>query len=148
VLPTVRELGIGFVPFAPLGYGFMTGAIDADTSFAPKDYRAGTARMSAENLPHNLALVELARSWGERKSATPGQVALAWLMAQAPWIVPIPGTTQMPHMLENAGATQVRFTADELDELNRAVRAIQVRGARMSPTVQAWSDVEAPPRRT
>jgi aryl-alcohol dehydrogenase-like predicted oxidoreductase len=148
VLPVCRELGIGFVPFAPLAYGFMTGAIDADTTFAPKDYRAGTPRMSPENLPHNLALVELARSWAERKSATPGQVALAWLMAQAPWIVPIPGTTQMPHMLENVGAMAVRFTAAELDELNKAVRAIQIRGARMSPTVQAWSDVEAPPRRT
>jgi aryl-alcohol dehydrogenase-like predicted oxidoreductase len=147
VLPACRELGIGFVPFAPLGYGFMTGAIDAETSFAPKDYRAGTARMAPENLPHNLALVELARSWARRKSATPGQVALAWLMAQAPWIVPIPGSTQMPHMLENVGALGVRFSAAELEELNGAVRAIQIRGARMPEMVQAWSDVEAPPRR-
>ncbi|HZG07348.1 MAG TPA: aldo/keto reductase [Allosphingosinicella sp.] len=148
VLPTCRKLGIGFVPFAPLGYGFLTGAIDSETTFAPKDYRAGTPRMSPENLPHNMALVALVRSWAERKAATPGQVALAWLMAQASWIVPIPGTTQMPHMLENAGAVAVRFTAAELEELNRAVRAITIRGARMSDTVQAWSDVEAPPRRS
>jgi aryl-alcohol dehydrogenase-like predicted oxidoreductase len=148
VLATCRELGIGFVPFAPLGYGFMTGAIDAATTFAPTDYRAGTPRMSPENLPHNMALVALARSWAERKSATPGQVALAWLMAQAPWIVPIPGSTQMPHMLENIGAASVRFTPEEVAELNRALAAIQIRGARMPERVQAWSDVEAPPRRT
>lgn len=146
-LPLCRELGIGFVPFAPLGYGFLTGAIDADTTFAPKDYRAGTPRMSPENLPHNMALVALVRSWAERKGAAPGQVALAWLMAQAPWIVPIPGTTQMHHALENAGATAVRFTPAELAELNQAVRAIVIRGARMPRMVQAWSDVEAPPAR-
>jgi aryl-alcohol dehydrogenase-like predicted oxidoreductase len=148
VLPACRELGIGFVPFAPLGYGFLTGAIDATTTFAPGDYRANTARMSPENLPHNMALVELVRSWAGRKSAAPGQVALAWLMAQAPWIVPIPGSTQMPHMLGNVGAAAVRFTPGELAELDRAVRAIEVRGARMPPMVQAWSDVEAPPRRS
>lgn len=146
VLPTCRELGIGFVAFAPLAYGFLTGAADAQMRFAPTDYRAGTPRMSAENLPHNMALVELLKTWGERKDAAPGQMALAWLMAQAPWIVPIPGTTQMHHMEENTGASAVRFTPEEIAELNRAVRAIQVRGARMSPTVQAWSDVEAPAR--
>lgn len=102
--------------------------------------------MSAENLPNNLALVELAKAWAVRKSATPGQIALAWLMAQAPWIVPIPGTTQMHHMHENAGAAAVRFTPRELSELDAAVRAIRIQGARMSPTVQAWSDVEARPR--
>jgi aryl-alcohol dehydrogenase-like predicted oxidoreductase len=146
VLPVCRELGIGFVPFAPLGYGFLTGAIDAKTTFAPGDYRAGTERMSPENLPHNMALVQLVRVWAERKSATPGQVALAWLMAQAPWIVPIPGSTQMPHMIENTGAGAVRFTPEEVTELNRAVAAIPIRGARMPPAVQAWSDVEAPAR--
>ena len=146
VLPICRELGIGFVPFAPLGYGFLTGAIDARTTFAAGDYRAGTPRMSPENLPHNMALVELVRTWAERKSAAPAQIALAWLMAQAPWIVPIPGSTQMAHMLENVGATAVRFTAEEVADLNRAVAAIRIRGARMSDTVQAWSDVEAPLR--
>lgn len=148
ILAVCRELGIGFVPFAPLGYGFLTGAIDAETSFAPKDYRAGTPRMSPENLPHNMALVALVKNWAQRKRATPGQIALAWLMAQEPWIVPIPGTTQMHHALENAGAPAVQFTPGELAELNREVRAIEIRGARMSPTVQAWSDVEAPSRRS
>lgn len=146
ILPLCRELGIGFVPFAPLGYGFLTGAIDAETTFAPKDYRAGTQRMSAENLPHNMALVRLVQRWAARKSAAPGQIALAWLMAQAPWVVPIPGTTQMPHLLENTGAMAVRFSPDELAELNRDLASIEIRGARMPEMVQAWSDIEAPPR--
>lgn len=144
VLPLCEELGIGFVPFAPLGYGFMTGAIDENTTFAPGDYRAGTPRMSPENLPANMELVQLVKRWAERKNARPGQIALAWLQAQAPWIVPIPGTTQIPHMLENAGAAAVAFTDEELVELDRSVRAIEVQGARMSDQVQAWSDVEAP----
>ena len=99
--------------------------------------------MSPENLPHNLALVDLLKSWATRKEATPAQVALAWLMAQRPWIVPIPGSTQMPHMLENIGATGVQFSAAELTEWNRAVAAIQIRGERMPPGVKAWSGVEA-----
>jgi aryl-alcohol dehydrogenase-like predicted oxidoreductase len=103
--------------------------------------------MDAENRRHNLALVALTKAWAARKRCTPGQIALAWLMAQKPWIVPIPGTTQMPHMLENDGAAAVRFTPGELAELNRAVRAIQVRGARLPAVVQAWSGVEAPARR-
>ncbi|WP_415402029.1 aldo/keto reductase [Tateyamaria sp. SN3-11] len=144
LLALCAELGIGFVPFSPLGYGFLTGAIDMVTSFAPGDFRAGTTRMDPENRQANLALVDLVTSWGARKNAAPGQIALAWLLAQGPSIVPIPGTTQMPHMLENAGATTVRFTADELAELNSAVAAIAVQGARMPPAVAAWSDVEAP----
>jgi aryl-alcohol dehydrogenase-like predicted oxidoreductase len=145
VLPLCAELGIGFVPFSPLGYGFLTGAIDGVTTFAPGDFRAMTTRMDPENREANLALVALVRAWGERKRAAPGQIALAWLMAQAPWIVPIPGSTQMPHMLENVGAIAVSFTAEELAELNQDVAAIEVRGDRMPPFVQAWSDVEAPP---
>ncbi|MEM9636939.1 MAG: aldo/keto reductase [Pseudomonadota bacterium] len=144
LLALCAELGIGFVPFSPLGYGFLTGAIDMVTSFAPGDFRAGTTRMDAENRQANLALVDLARTWADRKNATPGQIALAWLLAQGPSIVPIPGTTQMPHMLENAGAGAVRFTPDELATLNREVAAIDVQGARMPPVVAAWSDVEAP----
>ncbi len=143
-LPLCAELGIGFVPFAPLGYGFMTGAIDEGTTFAPGDYRAGTPRMFPDNLPANMALVRLVQDWAERKDARPGQIALAWLMAQAPSIVPIPGTTQMPHLNENIGAAQVSFTPGELEELNTAARAIDVQGARMSDFVAAWSDVEAP----
>jgi aryl-alcohol dehydrogenase-like predicted oxidoreductase len=147
VLALCEELGIGFVPFSPLGYGFLTGTIDAKTTFAPGDFRSSTTRMSTENLPHNLALVELLGSWAARKQATPAQIALAWLLAQKPWIVPIPGTTQMPHMLENIGATRVRFAPTELAELNRAVAAIEVRGERMPPMVKAWSGVEAPAQR-
>lgn len=146
VLPACEELGIGFVPWSPLGVGFLTGAIDAATRFAPGDIRAGETRFSPENLPNNLALVDLARRWGERKSATPGQIALAWLLARKPWIVPIPGTTQMAHMLENAGASAVRFTPAEFAEFTAAADAIEVRGARLPAAVQAFSEVEAPPR--
>jgi aryl-alcohol dehydrogenase-like predicted oxidoreductase len=144
IIPLCEELGIGFVPWSPLGVGFLTGAIDAKTHFAPGDIRAVESRFSPENLPHNLALVELVKRWAERKSAAPAQIALAWLMAQKPWIVPIPGTTQMAHMLENIGAADVRFTATELDELNGAVSAIEVRGARLPDAVLVFSGVEAP----
>jgi aryl-alcohol dehydrogenase-like predicted oxidoreductase len=144
ILPLCEELGVGFVPFSPLGYGFLTGAIDADTTFAAGDFRSLTTRMDPENRRHNMALVELTRSWATRKRTTPARIALAWLLAKKPWIVPIPGTTQMPHMLDNIGATQVRFTPGELAELNRAVAAIEVRGKRMPDLVQSWSDVEAP----
>ena len=111
------------------------------------DIRGVESRFSPENLPHNLALVELVKSWAERKRATPAQIALAWLMAQKPWIVPIPGTTQMAHMLENIGAADVRFTPTELAELNAAVSAIQVRGARLPDQVLVFSGVEAPPKK-
>ncbi len=146
VLPLCQELGIGFVPWSPLGVGFLTGAIDARTRFAQGDIRGIESRFSPENLPHNLALVALLRNWAERKQATPAQVALAWLMAQKPWIVPIPGTTQMPHMLENIGAAAVQFTPSELTELNQAVSAIQVKGARLPDAVLVFSGVEAPPK--
>lgn len=147
VLPTCEELGIGFVPWSPLGVQFLTGWIDANTRFAPGDIRGVESRFSTENLPHNLALVELVRRWAERKQATPAQIALAWLMAQKPWIVPIPGTTQMAHMLENSGAAGVRFTPAELTELNSAVRAIEVRGQRLPDAVLAFSGVETPPKK-
>ncbi len=146
VLPICQELGIGFVCWSPLGVGFLTGAIDANTRFAAGDIRGGEGRFSPEHISHNLALVELAKSWAARKQATPGQISLAWLMAQKPWIVPIPGTTQMAHMLENIGADAVRFTAAELAEFNQAVAAIKVQGARLPDFVQAMSGVEAPPR--
>jgi aryl-alcohol dehydrogenase-like predicted oxidoreductase len=144
ILVLCEELGIGFVPFAPLGYGFLTGAIDMETSFAPGDFRSGTSRMDPPNRRHNLGLVTLVKAWAQRKETTPARIALAWLMAQKPWIVPIPGSTQMPHMLDNIGATEVRFTPAELSELNRAVAAFRVQGARLPAIVQAWSDVEAP----
>ncbi|WP_136513205.1 aldo/keto reductase [Geomonas edaphica] len=146
VIPLCQELGIGFVPWSPLGVGFLTGAIDANTRFADGDIRKIETRFSPENLPHNLALVELAKSWAVRKHATPAQISLAWLMAQKPWIVPIPGTTQMAHMLENIGAVAVRFTPAELAEINRSVSAIQARGARLPDFIQVFSGVEAPPK--
>lgn len=147
VISTCEELGIGFVPWSPLGVQFLTGWIDANTRFAPGDIRGVESRFSAENLPHNLALVNLVKSWAKRKEATPAQIALAWLMAQKPWIVPIPGTTQMAHMLENSSASGVRFTPAELTELNSAVRAIEVRGQRLPDAVLVFSGVEASPKR-
>ncbi|MEF2277467.1 aldo/keto reductase [Deinococcus sp. YIM 134068] len=147
VIPACEALGIGFVPWSPLGQQFLTGWIDANTRFAPADLRAVSSRFSPENLPHNLQLVALLRRWAERKRATPAQIALAWLMAQKPWIVPIPGTTVMAHMVENTGAAGVRFTPGELAELNAAVRAIEVRGQRLPDGVLVLSGVEAPPRR-
>lgn len=147
VLPLCQELGIGFVPWSPLGVGFLTGAIDAGTRFAQGDIRGVESRFSPENLPRNLALVRLVTRWAERMRAAPAQIALAWLMAQQPWIVPIPGTTQMAHLAENCGSIDVRFTPDELAELNGAVAAIEIRGARLPEQVLAFSEVEAPPKR-
>jgi len=147
VIPTCEELGIGFVPWSPLGVQFLTGAIDANTRFAPGDIRGVESRFSPENLPNNLALVDLLKRWAERKQATPAQIALAWLMAQKPWIVPIPGTTQMAHMLQNIGAADARFTPTELAELNASVQAIEVRGARLPDQVLVFSGVEAPPKK-
>jgi aryl-alcohol dehydrogenase-like predicted oxidoreductase len=146
-IPLCEELGIGFVPWSPLGVGFLTGAIDANTRFAPGDIRGGESRFSPENLSHNLALVAHLKKWAEQKQATPAQIALAWLMAQKPWIVPIPGTTQMPHMIENTGSAAIRFTPAELAELNSSVRAIEIRGQRLPDAVLAFSAVEAPPKK-
>jgi len=147
VIPACEELGIGFVPWSPLGVQFLTGWIDANTRFAPGDIRGGESRFSQENRSHNLALVELVKNWAKRKQATPAQVSLAWLMAQKPWIVPIPGTTQMEHMVENSGAAAVHFTPAELAELNSAVRAIEVQGQRLPDFVLALSGVDAPPKK-
>ena len=146
VIALCEELGIGFVPWSPLGVGFLTGAIDAQTRFADGDIRKIESRFSPENLPHNLKLVELVKTWAERKTATPAQIALAWLMAQKPWIVPIPGTTQMAHMLENIGTAAVRFTPSELAELNTSVSSIKIEGARLPEQVLAFSGVEAAPK--
>lgn len=143
VLPVCEELGIGFVPWSPLGVGFLTGAIDAATRFAEGDIRGIEGRFSPENLPANLAFVTLLTDWAARKEATPAQIALAWLLAQKPWIVPIPGTTQMAHMLENNGAANVTFTSEEAAELNAAVAAIEVQGQRLPDGVLAFSNVEA-----
>ncbi len=147
VIPLCEQLGIGFVPWSPLGVGFLTGAIDAGTRFAPGDIRGAESRFSGDNLTSNLALVEVVKSWAKRKEVTPGQIALAWLMAQKPWIVPIPGTTQMAHMLDNSGAALARFSPAELTELNASVRAIEVKGQRLPDAVLAFSGVEAPPKK-
>lgn len=147
VIPTCEELGIGFVPWSPLGVQFLTGWIDKNTRFAEGDIRGIEPRFSKENLPHNLQLVELVKNWAERKHAVPTQIALAWLMAQKAWIVPIPGTTNMAHMLQNTGASSVRFSASELAELNAAVRAIEVRGQRLPDAVLVHSGREAPVKR-
>ncbi|MCW1409528.1 aldo/keto reductase [Rhizobium sp. 1AS11] len=143
VIPTCEELGIGFVPWSPLGVGFLTGAIDARTRFAEGDIRHDESRYSPENLPHNLTLVNVVKTWAERKQAAPSQIALAWLLHQKPWIVPIPGATQMPHMLENIGAPAIQFTPAELDELNTSVRAIEIKGQRLPDRVLQFSGVEA-----
>lgn len=147
VLPLCEELGIGFVPWSPLGAQFLTGWIDANTRFAQGDIRGIESRFSPENLPHNLQLVTILKAWAQRKQAAPGQIALAWLLAQKPWIVPIPGTTNMAHMQQNVGAAEVRFSATELAELNSAVRAVEVAGQRLPDAVLAYSGVEAPPKR-
>jgi aryl-alcohol dehydrogenase-like predicted oxidoreductase len=146
VIPLCEELGIGFVPWSPLGVGFLTGAIDANTRFADGDIRKVESRFSPENLPQNLKLVDLVKSWGERKQATPAQIALAWLLAQKPWIVPIPGTTQRAHLAENISAAQVQFSASELAELKASLSGIKIQGARLPEQVLVFSGVEAPAR--
>ena len=130
VLPTLGELGIGFVPFSPLGKGFLTGTVDAATSFAPGDIRATIPRFTEDNRTANLALVEHVRQVAAVKGVTPGQVALAWLLAQHPWIVPIPGTRRLERVEENAGATQVPLSADEIADLNASAARIGIQGDR------------------
>lgn len=144
IIPLCEELGIGFVPWSPLGVGFLTGAIDANTRFAQGDFRGFETRFSPENLKHNMAIVELLKKWSVQKQATPAQISLAWLLAQKPWIVPIPGTTQMAHLIENIGAEEVKFTATEFKEFNNQLNAIQILGERLPAFIQAFSDVEAP----
>ncbi len=130
VLPTLEELGIGFVPYSPLGRGFLTGAMDASTSFVTGDFRNNLPRFSAEARDANQGLVNLLKSIGARSNATPAQVALAWLLAQKPWIVPIPGTTKLPRLDENLGALDLELTDNELDDLASAAERIGVVGNR------------------
>ena len=126
--------------------GFLTGTIQADTTFVDGDFRQVVPRFSPENLPHNMALVALVKRSAAQKQATPAQIALAWLMAQRPWVVPIPGTTKTPHLLDNIGADAIQFTPSELAALNASASAIQIQGARLPEAVLAFSNVEAPPR--
>jgi aryl-alcohol dehydrogenase-like predicted oxidoreductase len=130
VLPTLEELGIGFVPFSPLGRGFLTGTISETTTFDSGDFRAGLPRFTPQARKANQTLVDLLRAIGERKDATPAQIALAWLLAQKPWIVPIPGTTKLARLEENIGAAAVELTSDDLAEIERAASEIPVEGAR------------------
>jgi aryl-alcohol dehydrogenase-like predicted oxidoreductase len=130
ILPLCEELGIGFVPYSPLGKGFLTGTIDATTSFADSDIRTTIPRFSAEARRANHALVDLIGKIATRKGATPGQVALAWLLAQKPWIVPIPGTRRLERLEENIGAADVELTPDDLREIEHAASQITVQGAR------------------
>lgn len=147
VIPTCEELGIGFVPWSPLGVGFLAGVIDENTRFAEGDIRGIESRFSPDNLPHNLALIALIQQWAVRKQATPAQIALAWVMAQKSWIVPIPGTTRRAHLDQNIGAASVKFTASELSELNSSLSEIQVQGQRLPDFVLQYSGVEAPPKK-
>lgn len=144
VLPLCEELGIGFVCWSPLGVGFLTGAIDENTRFAAGDIRGIEERFAPENLPNNLALVRLLKIWSERKGATPAQLSLAWLAAQKPWIVTIPGTTQMSHLEENIASADVKFSADELKQFNQELDGITIKGLRLPQTVLNFSNVEAP----
>ena len=130
VLPALEQLGIGFVPFSPLGRGFLTGKIDEKTTFDRSDFRNIVPRFTAENRKANQALVDLLASIGKRKEATSAQIALAWLLAQKPWIVPIPGTTKLTRLEENIGAAAIKLTADDLREIEDAAARITVQGAR------------------
>jgi aryl-alcohol dehydrogenase-like predicted oxidoreductase len=136
VLSTLEELGIGFVPFSPLGRGFLTGKIDETTTFDSSDFRNVVPRFTAENRKANLAFVEWLTKFAERKKATPAQIALAWLLAQKPWIVPIPGTTKLHRLEENIGATEIELTAGDLREIDRAAAQIAVHGARYPEHLQ------------
>jgi aryl-alcohol dehydrogenase-like predicted oxidoreductase len=146
ILPLCEELGIGFVCWSPLGVGFLTGAIDENTRYAPGDIRGIEERFSPENIPNNMALVKLIKTWAIKKEATPGQISLAWLLAKKPWIVPIPGTTQMAHMLENTSAGNIKFSADELKQFNQELATISIKGLRLPQMVLNFSNVEAPPK--
>jgi aryl-alcohol dehydrogenase-like predicted oxidoreductase len=130
LLPTLEELGIGFVPYSPLGKGFLTGKIDETTTFASTDFRSTLPRFTPEARKANQAVIDLLRSIGERKKATPAQIALAWLLAQKPWIVPIPGTTKLARVDENLGAAAIELTADDLREIESAASEITVQGDR------------------
>jgi len=131
LLPTLEELGIGFVPFSPLGAGFLTGKIDENTKFDPTDFRNIVPRFSPEARKANMILVDLVKSVAERKGATPAQVALAWLLAQKPWIVPIPGTTKLHRLEENLGTVNVDLTEADLKEIDEASSSLKLEGARL-----------------
>ena len=133
VIPTLEELGIGFVPFSPLGKGFLTRKIDAETKFDSTDFRNTVPRFSAENRKTNQALVDVVTSFAEKKKATPAQIALAWLLAKKTWIVPIPGTTKLSRLEENLGGASIKLTAEDVRALEESSSKVKVEGARYSP---------------
>jgi aryl-alcohol dehydrogenase-like predicted oxidoreductase len=139
VLPALEELGIGFVPFSPLGRGYLTGAITEATEFAAGDYRNQLPRFAPGARAANRALVDLLARVGARHGATPAQVALAWLLAQAPWIVPIPGTTRLARLEENLGAAEIGLSPEDLGEIRAAAEAIPVEGARYPEATERMS---------
>jgi len=136
ILPTLEELGIGFVPFSPLGKGFLTGAINKDTQFDKNDFRNIVPRFSAENREANQAVVDLISEFAKQKNATPAQIALAWILAQKPWMVPIPGTTKLHRLEENLGAAKVELSAEDLRQLDEATKKISIQGARYPEQMQ------------
>lgn len=136
IIPTLEELGIGFVPYSPLGKGFLTGAISKDTQFDKNDFRNIVPRFSEENRDANQALVDLVVAFAKQKKATPAQIALAWLLAKKPWIVPIPGTTKLHRLEENLGAVNVQFSPDDLRQLEMTAAKISVQGARYPEHLQ------------
>jgi pyridoxine 4-dehydrogenase len=136
LLPALEEMHIGFVPFSPLGRGYLTGTIDDKTTFDPRDFRNNLPRFSQENRKANLAFVGWLAAFAERKQATPAQIALAWLLAQRPWIVPIPGTTKAHRLTENLGAATIQLTPADLEEIDRAAADIEVHGARYPEHLQ------------
>ena len=148
VLPACRELGIGFVCWSPLAMAFLTGDITESTPIQRGDFRGMVPWFAPANRPGNLRLVAVVNEWAVRKNATRAQIALAWLMAQQPWIVPIPGTTKMPHLLDNIGADSVRLTPSEAQELTAAIDRVPVQGARLPAGVLSLSGIEAPKKRS
>ena len=136
IIPTLEELGIGFVPFSPLGKGFLTGKIDANTSFESTDFRSTVPRFSEENRKANQTIVDLLGRIATEKEATPAQIALAWVLAQKPWVVPIPGTTKLHRLDENLGSADVELTADDLKKIDKAVAEINIQGARYPESAQ------------
>jgi aryl-alcohol dehydrogenase-like predicted oxidoreductase len=139
VIPALEELGIGLVPFSPLGRGFLTGKIDPDTTFDSADFRSGLPRFAPEAMKANQAMVDLLGRIARRKQATPAQIALAWLLAQKPWIVPIPGTTKLHRLEENLGAVSFELTPDDLREIEEAASQIEVQGARYPEKIEAMT---------
>lgn len=139
-MPTLEELEIGFVPYSPLGKGFLTGKIDEKAKFDSTDFRSVLPRFAPEALKANQVLVDLLQSLAQRRKATPGQIALAWLLAQKPWIVPTPGTTKLHRLEENIGATAVELTPEDLREIEAAASRIEIQGARYPEQIERMSN--------